>query len=158
MSDIPEGQLYKGPSGIARDSTWLTNEDLPHDRDTVVTIESVVIRRDLKMQGGRPKPVALSLKFVGKTRELMLNATHRKTLSMLFGSPSCEAWFGRTVALFVEQGVRRPDGTNGPAVRIRNKHPKVETKPKPSAATEPESTGGDAAADAAYNEIVGGEP
>ena len=84
MSTIPEGDIYKGPSGIARESNWLTNEDIPHDRDSVVTIETVIIRRNVQMQGGRPKNIALSLKFVGKSRELMLNATNRKTLAALF--------------------------------------------------------------------------
>lgn len=121
MSTIPEGDIYKGPSGIARESNWLTNEDIPHDRDSVVTIETVIIRRNVQMQGGRPKNIALSLKFVGKSRELMLNATNRKTLAALFESNQCEAWFGKRVALFVEQDVRRPDGTRGPAVRIRAK-------------------------------------
>lgn len=119
MTDIPAGSDYRGPSGIARDSTWLTNEDLPHDRDTIVTIEKVVLRSNLKMQGGRPKERALSLRFVGKERELLLNATNRKTLQQLFGTNQCGEWFGKKVALFVEQGVRRPDGTHGPAVRIR---------------------------------------
>ena len=126
-SDVPAGQDNKGPSGIARDSTWLTSEDLPHDKDSIVTIESVTLRRNLTMQGGRPKNVALSLKFVGKQRELLLNATNRKTLAALFQTNECGAWFGKRVALFVEQDVRRPDGTRGPAVRIRAK--RLEQKP-----------------------------
>ncbi|MBK8100547.1 MAG: hypothetical protein IPK26_25935 [Planctomycetes bacterium] len=121
QADVPPGTDYKGPSGIARDSNWLTNEDIPHDRDTVVTIESVKLRRNLTMQGGRPKAVALSLTFVGKSRELMLNATNRKTLAALFESNACDAWYGKRIALYVEQDVRRPDGTRGPAVRIRAK-------------------------------------
>ena len=121
MSEVPQGAEYRGPSGIARESVWLCSEDLPHDRDTEVGIESVIIRRNVQMQGGRPKSIALSLKFVGKSRELMLNATNRKTLAALFESNQCEAWFGKRVALFVEQDVRRPDGTRGPAVRIRAK-------------------------------------
>lgn len=121
MSDMPSGDIYKGPSGIARESTWLTNEDLPHDRDTVVTIESVTLRRNVTFQGGRNKGIALSLRFAGKARELLLNATHRKTLAALFESNECGAWFGKRVALFVEQDIRRPDGTRGPAVRIRAK-------------------------------------
>lgn len=123
MSDFetPAGKVYKGPSGIARDSVWLTSEDLPAGQEVVVEIESVMVRRNVKFQGGRQKPTVLSLKFRGKERELGLNATNRKTLSMLFGSSECSAWFGKRVALYVETGVRRPDGTVGPAVRIRAK-------------------------------------
>lgn len=124
MSDTPPGEVYKGPSGIARDSQWLSNEDIPHDRDTVVEIECVTIRRNLQMQGGRPKSIALSLKFKGKQRELMLNATNRKTLAALFGTNECAQWFGRKIILYVQQDIRRPDGTVGPAVRIRAKLPK----------------------------------
>jgi hypothetical protein len=130
--DVPPGADYRGPSGIARESNWLTNEDVPHDKDTVVTIESVTLRRNLKMQGGRPKNVALSLKFVGKNRELMLNATNRKTLAALFQTNECGAWFGKRIALYVEQDVRRPDGTKGPAVRIRAK--RIEQAAPPSEA------------------------
>lgn len=139
--DLPKGQEYKGPSGIARDSVWLTNEDIPHDRDVTVTIESVVLRRNVKFQGGRTKDVSLSLKFVGKQRELALNATNRKVLVALFGASTGE-WFGKSIALFVEADVRRPDGTRGPAVRIRAK--RVETSAPQSAAP---ATGFDPAAD-----------
>lgn len=120
MPDIPNGEVYKGPCGIGRDSPWLTNEDIPHDRDVTATIEKVVVRRNLAMQGGREKRVALSLAFVGKDRELMLNATNRKVLAGLFGANTGD-WFGKKVVLYVEQDVRRPDGTRGPAVRIRAK-------------------------------------
>jgi hypothetical protein len=118
--DVPKGVDYKGPSGIARDSIWLTSEDLPHDRDTLVTIEAVVRRNNVTFQGGRKKLVMLSLKFVGKTRELGLNATNRKTLMALFHSNECAAWYGKRIKLFIQQGVRKPpDNTEGPAVRIR---------------------------------------
>lgn len=120
-NDVPNGVDYRGPSGIARDSLWLTNEDVPHDRDTVVQIEAVVLRKGVKFQGGRTKANNLSLRFVGKSRELALNATNRKTLAALFQSNNTAEWFGKRIALYVEQGVRRPDGTTGPAVRIRAK-------------------------------------
>lgn len=122
VPEIPDGEVYKGPHGVGRDSPWLTSEDLPHDKDVTVTVEAVRLRRNLVMQGGRDKKVALSLKFAGKDRELMLNATNRKVLATLYGS-STEGWFGKPVTLFVEQDVRRPDGTRGPAVRVRAKVP-----------------------------------
>ncbi len=125
--DVPAGEVYKGASGVARDSVWLTSEDLPHDRDVVVTVEKVTLRRNLTMQGGRPKAVMLSLKFVGKDRELGLNATNRKAVVAMYGS-LCAEWFGKRVTLFVEQDVRRPDGTRGPAVRIRPEVPAAPTR------------------------------
>lgn len=143
MKDVPQGTPYKGPSGIARESTWLTNEDLPHDRDTPVQIDAVLRRNNLTMEGGREKKVALSLRFVGRQRELLLNATNRKMLTALFNSTDTGTWFGQWVALFVEQDVRKPDGTRGPAVRIRAKRIQPPTKGAKSATPEPESTGGD---------------
>jgi hypothetical protein len=120
VSDVPAGEVYRGPPGIARDSVWLTNEDIPHDRDTVVTIESIVLHKKLTFQGGRDKNNGLSATFIGKARRLLLNATNRKILAALYGATAGD-WFGKQVALYVEQDVRRPDGTRGPAVRIRPK-------------------------------------
>ncbi len=136
MPDTPAGEAYKGPCGIARDSTWLTSEDLPADRDVTVTIEAVILRKKLVMQGGREKANGLSLKFVGRQRELLTNATNRKTLSLLFGSNTGD-WFGKSILLFVEQDVRRPDGTRGPAVRIRPKRVEQGAKAPASTAANP---------------------
>jgi hypothetical protein len=86
----------------------------------------------VKFQGGRTKKVYLSLKFAGRVRELGLNATNRKVLAMLAGSTNTASWFGMTVALFVEQNVRYPDGTSGPAVRIRAK--RIEQSKAPAGA------------------------
>lgn len=117
MSEV-HGEEYRGPSGIARDSNWLSSEDLPLGRDVPAQIESVIFHKHLTMQGGRPLNNKIALRFQGKARELLLNATNRKTLVALFGA-TCADWFGKRVLLFIEEGVRRPDGTHGPAVRIR---------------------------------------
>lgn len=118
--DTPEAVPYDGPSGIARDSVWLTQEDIPHDRDTVLLIEQVNRRNNVKFQGGRAKEVVLSLKFKGFKRELGLNSTNRKVLNQLFGTRS-GGWWGKWVALFVQPDVSSPKGLV-PAVRIRAKH------------------------------------
>lgn len=114
---------YKGSTGAMRDSLWLTNEDIPHDVDTIVTIEKVNLRRGYKFKGGSSKAAkdTFSLVFKGKKRELRVNATIRKTLNALSGGTTADKWYGMTVALFVQQDVGRPDGTVGPAVRIRAK-------------------------------------
>lgn len=125
----PPGRPYRGPSGVARDSVWLTNEDLPHDRDVVVTIENVMIRDEVKFAGGRVKHNVISLKFVGKQRELGLTAAcNRKTMNLLY-TTNVANWVGKRVILFVEKNVGLPDGTRGPAVRIRAREPEPE-KPK----------------------------
>ena len=137
--ETPPGRPYEGPSGIARDSVWLTNEDVPHDRDTVLTIERVNRRDNVKFQGGRTKPVVLSLEFKEtKRRELGLNATNRKTLTRLFGSSRCADWVGKRIALFVQPDVSSPQGLV-PAIRIRAKLPPQDAKPEaPEAAEAPD--------------------
>jgi len=114
---------YRGSTGAMRDSLWLTNEDIPHDADTIVTIEKVNLRRAYKFKGGSSKAAkdTFSLVFKGKKRELRVNATIRKTLNALSGGTTSDKWYGMTVALFVQQDVGRPDGTIGPAVRVRAK-------------------------------------
>lgn len=116
---MSEGTSYRGPSGIARDSDWLTNEDIPHKGDTILTIEDVKFYKNLKF-GPRTEERKLSLKFKERKRELVLNSTNRKTVALLFG-PDTTDWIGRKLALWVEQDVRRPDNTRGPAVRFRAK-------------------------------------
>ncbi len=146
-NDVPDATPYGGPLGIARDSIWLTSEDLPHDRDTEVVIEQINMRKGVKWQGGRVSPVVVSAQFKGKSRELRLNATHRKTLRNLFQSSEGRDFVGKRVALYVEQDVRRPDGTTGPAVRIRAKRlPQDGPAPKPAEAppADPAPTGASA--------------
>lgn len=126
----PPGRPYRGPSGVARDSVWLSSEDLPHDRDIPVTIEDVMIRDEVKFEGGRTRQDYISLKFVGKQRELGLNSTNRKILIMLFGQT--DKWVGKRIILFVEQNVRRPDGTRGPAIRIRAREPEAPPAKEPT--------------------------
>jgi len=120
QDQLPPGEPYKGPSSIARKSPWLTNEDIPHDKDTVVTIEEIVLRRNVAFEEGRKEPVVLSARFKGKKRELALNATNRETLAAITGSKNCEKWFGLTIALYVKPDVRLGRDTVC-GVRIRNK-------------------------------------
>lgn len=131
MSDhnLPPATPYTGPTGVMRDSVWLTNEDLPHDRDVIAKIETVNERHGVTFQGGRKMDRVFSLKFEGKERELRVNATHRKVLNALTGKATAGAWVGMRIYLFVEQGIRRPDGSVGPAVRIRAKRPPKDGAP-----------------------------
>jgi hypothetical protein len=118
---IDQGKSYRGPSGIARDSMWLSQEDLPMGKDVPVEIEDVRLFDEVTFGQGREVKNVLALKFKGKDRMLALNATNRRSLMTLSGTNMAGEWVGKTIALFVETGVRRPDGTRGPAVRIRAK-------------------------------------
>jgi len=98
----PKGVEYDGPSGIARESTWLTNEDLVEGKDANVQIEAVLKFGNLEFEGGRAKKNALGLKFNGKERLLLLNATNRKVMNAMFGSLT-KAWKGQVITLFVTE-------------------------------------------------------
>lgn len=144
-----EPEVYRGPCGIARESLWLTQEDLPHDKDTVVTIEAIHRRNNVEFTN-ETKKVAVSAKFKGAARELLLNATHRNVLTKLSGSASCGSWFGMTIALFVDPDAKLFGGKTGPAVRIRAKRlpqapgstnaAKATTTPPPDEIVEPGSS------------------
>jgi hypothetical protein len=126
MAEISNGvpTPYRGPSGIARESLWLTAEDLTEGTDTILTVEDVIARKDVVYQGGRKKPMALTLKFKGRQRELALNATNRKRMNVLFGYETA-GWVGKTIALFVDPNVLMA-GETVRAVRIRSTLPKAE--------------------------------
>ena len=45
---------HSGPSGALKaDSEWLASEDLPADRDVVVTIRTALLLQDVPMDKGR---------------------------------------------------------------------------------------------------------
>jgi len=114
--ELDVGEIYKGPCGVLKDSNWLTAETLPTDRDTVVQIEAVIRRREVKFTA-ETKKVFGSLRFVGKEKELGLNVTNMKILAALFGS-NTSAWFGQWIALYVDDHVQA-FGQIVSAVRIR---------------------------------------
>lgn len=125
---LEAGEIYKGPCGILKDSNWLSAETLPTDKDTIVQIDAVVRRREVKFKN-ETKHSYGSLRFKGAAKELGLNATHIRVLKALFG-PDTSAWFGQWIALYVDPDVSA-FGQIVSAVRIRAK--KVES-PKPGAA------------------------
>lgn len=126
---LEAGEIYKGPCGVLKDSNWLSAETLPADRDTVVQIDAVVRRKEVKFKN-ETKHSYGSLRFKGKDKELGLNATHIKVLKALFG-PDTTNWFGQTIALYVDPDVSA-FGQIVSAVRIRAKKVETpaETKPK----------------------------
>lgn len=115
---LEAGEIYKGPCGILKDSNWLSAETLPADRDTVVQIDAVVRRREVKFKN-ETKHGYGSLRFKGKDKELGLNATHLKVLKALYG-PDTSTWFGQWITLYVDPDVSA-FGQIVSAVRIRAK-------------------------------------
>lgn len=129
---LEAGEIYKGPCGVLKDSNWLSAESLPADRDTVVQIEAVVRRREVKFKN-ETKHSYGSLRFKGASKELGLNATHIKVLKALFGSDTSK-WFGQWIALYVDPDVSA-FGQIVSAVRIRAR--KVDPPARGSASSKP---------------------
>ncbi len=141
MQRIKEGDVYEGPVGLLKDSNWLTAESLPPDRDVMVQIETVRIRKDVEFKN-ETKRVYGSLVFVGRDRELGLNSTNIAVLSALYG-PVAKGWFGKWIALYVDPDVKA-FGRTVSAVRIRPKRvepPKARAAGAPPIPDEPGSAG-----------------
>lgn len=109
---------FDGRTAAMRTSPWLASEDLDGLGEVEVTIETVRLHKDVEMQEGRKKPKLYSLKFVGKERELVLNATNRKTLVGHFGTDT-KAWRGQKIKLYVKDGVRNPAGGTTKGIRVK---------------------------------------
>lgn len=122
--DAPQGKSYDGPSGIGRDSFWLTAEDLIEGADVTVKIEDVKIYPKVTFQGGRERLNMLGLKFAGKQRILGLNATNRKVLNRMFGNIT-SAWKGESIVLYVADTMMA--GETVKCVRIRDRGSRVAT-------------------------------
>lgn len=115
---LEEGEFYRGPCGILKDSAWLSSETIPADRDSIVEIEAVIRRREVKFKNETKKGYG-SLRFKGKDRELGLCATHITVLKALFGADTA-GWYGQKIALYVDHDVMA-FGRKVSAVRIRAK-------------------------------------
>jgi len=118
-----DGEDFVGRSAEMRKSTpWLASEDLMDlGQDVIVEIEKVRHYKDAVFDDGRKEEV-WSLKFKGKQKELVLNATNRKKLVSMFGTTKVPEWVGKKITLYVEDGIRKPGGKRGETttgIRIR---------------------------------------
>lgn len=118
---LEAGEPFRGQAGILKDSNWLNAEAIPPDRDTIVQIEAVIRRKQVKFKDETKNGYG-SLRFVGKDKELGLNVGHLVALSALFGT-SCGAWFGQWIALYVDPHVLA-FGKYVAGIRIRAEQPK----------------------------------
>ena len=108
---------FEGTSSAMRaDTPWLASEDLMDTGDVVVEIGGVFHNEDAEFEDGRKEDV-FSLSFKGKKKQLVLNATNRKTLVKMFGSKVVK-WIGRAITLYVKPDVKA-FGETRPGLRIR---------------------------------------
>ena len=106
---------FNGVAGQMRNSKWLASEDFDAPRE--YTIEKVVSFKGEPMQDGR-KADGYGLRFVGKERGMVLNATNRKALVLAYGV-KVAAWAGKTIILHAVDGVRSPKGGTCMGIRIK---------------------------------------
>jgi hypothetical protein len=99
-------ERFEGRAADMRKSPWLASEDLDGaKKDVLVTIEDVMRHENATFDEGRTEPRVFSLKFAGKEKQMILNATNRKVLARAFGMKTAN-WRGQTVALYVDPRVR----------------------------------------------------
>ena len=112
MSHNFKQEPYTGMVSDMKDSPWLASEDLLGFDEVSVVISGVFKNSDVPMDGGRKEPILYSVSFEGKDKQMILNATNRKSLSSAFGA-STKDWVGKTIKLYVLDGIRKPGGERG---------------------------------------------
>ena len=125
-------ETYTGKVSGMKTSPWLASEDLLGISPQQVVIAGVYKHEDVPMDGGRKENLLFAVGFEKIQKQMILNATNRKSLSRQFGADT-KQWIGKTVTLFVQDGVRKPGGRAGETctgLRIAS----GESKPMPSAA------------------------
>lgn len=126
-----ESTTYTGTVAGMKASPWLASEDLLGLPSPDLTIEEVFKNEKVVMDAGRVEPVLYSLKFKGADKQMILNATNRRSLTKAFGA-STKAWRGQTVTVYVQDGIKMA-GKSVSGLRIKAEKP----EPKPFKAPTP---------------------
>lgn len=93
-------------------SPWLASEDLLGICPQQVIIAGVYKHEDVPMDGGRKEKLLFAVGFEKIQKQMILNATNRKSLSRQFGADT-KQWIGKEVTLTVQDGIRKPGGRTG---------------------------------------------
>jgi hypothetical protein len=103
---------YTGKVSGMKSSPWLASEDLLGISPQQVVISGIFQHEDVPMDGGRKEKLLFAVGFEKIGKQMILNATNRKSLSRQFGADT-KAWIGKSVSLFVQDGIRKPGGRAG---------------------------------------------
>ena len=135
-----KSEIYTGKVSGMKTSPWLASEDLLGVGPVTVSIASVTKNTDVEMDGGRKEACLFSLSFKGIPKQMILNATNRRTLSAAFGADTNQ-WLGQSVELYVQDGIRKPGKGGGTTTGLR-----INARPNPelAKARRAEMTGGKA--------------
>lgn len=105
-------ETYTGKVSGMKTSPWLASEDLLGISPQQVIISGVYRHEDVPMDGGRREKLLFAIGFEKIQKQMILNATNRKSLSRQFGADT-KAWIGKQVTLTVQDGIRKPGGRAG---------------------------------------------
>lgn len=109
---------YTGTSaGMRQETPWLASEDIMEPGSVEVTIERCYHHVGAEFDEGRKEDV-YALAFRGKTKQLVLNATNRKTIVAALGV-DVRKWVGATCTLYVH-GPFRAFGRMTHGIRIKD--------------------------------------
>ncbi len=99
---------------------WLASEDFIGLGEVELEIAGVYQNSGEVMQDGKKKDF-FSVAFAKTVKQLVLNATNRKTLAMAFGA-KVENWTGKKVRLHAQEGVKAIGGGTTTGLRIKAEH------------------------------------
>jgi hypothetical protein len=119
---------YTGKVSGMKTSPWLASEDLLGIGSASVEIEAVNKNEDVAMDAGRIEKLLFSLAFKGLPKQMILNATNRRTLSAAFGADT-KNWVGKKIEVYVQDGIRKPGKGGGTTTGLR-----IAAKPDPELA------------------------
>ena len=131
---------YTGKVSGMKTSPWLSSEDLLGVGPVKVKLAGVVENKDVEMEGGRKEACLFSIAFSGIPKQMILNATNRRTLSAAFGADT-KQWIGQEIELYVQDGIRKPGKGGGITTGLR-----IKAQPNPELAK------------ARRQEMIGGQP
>lgn len=130
---------YTGKVSGMKTSPWMASEDLLGVGSVKLAIAGIFQNDDVAMDAGRIEKRLFSIAFEKTPKQMILNATNRRTLSAAFGADT-KQWIGQTVEVYVEDGIRKPGKGGGTTTGLR-----IRATPNPelAKARRAQMTGGD---------------
>lgn len=124
---------------IESTSPYIKSDDLL-DEDFTVTIVRVT-GGTVEDPKSRKKSRKALIHLKGWDKPMVCNITNARIIANDLGYGfKVSLWVGKRITIYAEPNVRRPDGTKGPAVRVRGKVPSGAGVPQPSRLTQQRDT------------------
>lgn len=96
---------------------WLASEDFIGMKPVSMTINGVFKAAGETMQDGKKKDF-FTIGFAETPKQLVLNATNRKTLANAYGAKT-KGWIDQKVEVFAQDGVKAIGGGTTTGLRLR---------------------------------------